>query len=538
MLFRFCNLCQKTLDTPLLNLRRCYKKAASNARQKRKVLETRSVLEEEYGPPIIACKRRSFNFYKGQVYSKHEKIPIASQAWKHPKSVGDHFFVYPDVKEDESKHNETAEYQSFRDFDIDPRIPKILEEHNITAPVTIQQLGIPEICSGYHSLLAAETGCGKTLTYAIPMINQILQWKNAVERDYNSPLGLIVTPSRELAVQIGNEIQKLAKPVGIITKTMIGGRTKKMLLNPPVVLIDILVASFGVISKMTTNRIYTLKFVRHVVLDEADALFHKTFEEKVQVFMKRIPLSNEHEVDANGFPTTAQLTLASATMPSRAANILGNIINLDYLKTISTDNLHRIPVLQKFMRVSGMQKPAELLKYIKPKVLAREPTIIFSNNNNTADWITLFLNENGIKVINLNGNMPLKIRQGKYAEFLNAKYMILSTTNAGSRGLDTVAVKHILNYEFPLETADYIHRCGRTGRLGSTKNCRVTNFISKPLEIDVVQKIERAIRRLRPIPIINLSKNRFEEDESFVPLPEKTHDELPIEDEEDTSIPF
>lgn len=114
--------------------------------------------------------------------------------------------------------------------------------------------------------------------------------------------------------------------------------------------------------------------------------------------------------------------------------------------------------MQKFMRLGSSQKPMELLKYIKPKVMNKQPVIVFSNQTSTSYWLYLFLRECGVEATNLNGDMSLYVRQGKYEEFLNGKTRVLSTTNAGSRGLDTIMVNHILNYDFPLDTSDYVHR--------------------------------------------------------------------------------
>lgn len=125
---------------------------------------------------------------------------------------------------------------------------------------------------------------------------------------------------------------------------------------------------------------------------------------------------------------------------------------------MSTDKVKKILVPQKFIRLGTSQKPAELLKYIKPKVSRKESVIIFSNKNSTCDFVSMFLNQNNIKTVHLNGSMKMIFRQGQYAKFRDGKCFVLSTTNAGSRGLDTVMTQHILNYEFPLDTSDYIHR--------------------------------------------------------------------------------
>lgn len=113
---------------------------------------------------------------------------------------------------------------------------------------------------------------------------------------------------------------------------------------------------------------------------------------------------------------------------------------------------------QKFIRVGPSDKPTELLKYIKPKVASKESVIIFSNNSTTCHWIYTFLNNSNIDTIKLSGDTSLYERQGQYAKFLSNRCWVLSATNAGSRGLDTTRVRHILNYEFPTATADYIHR--------------------------------------------------------------------------------
>lgn len=541
MLARFCNLCSKNLDTTFANLsKRC--KTTGNGRHRKKVV--RGIIpptDQKYGIPIITCKNSALNFYKGYSYPKHEKILLASSGWDHYKSSGDHFFLHPEIHKETKKREEESQendkFKSFHDFRLNPSIVGNLESLGISEPLYVQKLGIPPILDGNNTVLAAETGCGKTLAYLLPMMHKVLEWKQTAKRGSNSPLGLIVTPTRELAVQIGIELVKLSTNLGIRTKIITGGRTRKMMLNPSVQNVDILVGSFGVISKLTTNMIYKLDFVRYIVLDEADALFHESFEEKLKPFMSRVPVGYGQCPDFDELPNSAQLILASATMPQRISEILQNVVNVDSLKYVTTGMLHHILVQQKFMRMSPSKKVFELLKYVKPKVANKEQIIIFSNTNATSQWVSMFLNENDIKSINLNGTMPLYLRRGKYKEFLDGKCLVLSMTNAGSRGLDTVSVKHILNYEFPLDTSDYIHRCGRTGRVGSTGDSRVTNFISQPLEFVVVRKIEKAVRKMQPIPIVNVARGeevKEEEEVSYPPFEEEIIENL----EAEGSIPY
>ncbi|CAL7934685.1 unnamed protein product [Xylocopa violacea] len=431
MLFRFCRTGYRNIDTLLVNVSRRYAKAAANAR------------------------RNQNEAIDGDTCTKG-KPTLASHGWNHRKTKGDYFFIYP-YENDNSPANERvdASFETFRDFDLNPTVCNHLETMDIRKPLEIQNLGIPKILQGYNVLLAAETGCGKTLAYLLPLVTKIIAWKQTTERDMNCPLGLIITPSRELTVQIALVLIKLSKHLDINTKIITGGRTKKMMMDPPTGRVDVLVGYF-------------------------------------------------QETSENELPTTAQLVLSSATVPSRLENVLHNIVNLESLEHVTTKKLHTILVPQKFIKLIPSQKPMELLKYIKPKVLSKQRVIIFSNRNATSTWVYLFLQECGIKVTNLHGDMPLRVRRGKYGEFLNGKTMVLSTTNGGSRGLDTIMVNHILNYDFPLDTSAYIHRCGRTGREGTVGDCRVTNFITRSSEVAVVQKIEMAVRKMKPLPIFNL----------------------------------
>nr|XP_033338082.1 probable ATP-dependent RNA helicase DDX28 [Megalopta genalis] len=513
MLFRFCKLCCKNTNSSFVRFPRHYAKAAVNARntraRKKKVqLHDDELLESFKGKmKIIDCRRKVYDFYEGQTYSRKQIIPLASHGWNHRKSKGDYFTIYPYFDGDKDNANEEPIAKTFDDFNLAPALYNQLERFDIKAPLEVQQLGIPKVLSGNHTLLTAETGSGKTLAYLWPLMTQILRWKEVRKNSMNNPFVLILTPTRELAVQIGIEAIKWCKPLGITIKMITGGRTKLKILNPPVNNIDILVGSFGAISKLFTVGVYRKDLIRCVVLDEVDALFHETFEEKLKVLLRRLPIGY-HQESIDGFPNTVQLVLASATVPSRMENVLGDIININSLDHVTTGKLHKILVPQRFFRTIPSQKSVELLKYIKPKVAKKKSVIVFSNSTNTSYWLKLFLEECGVPTTNLHGDMSMRQRIGKYGEFLNGRTYVLSTTNAGSRGLNTVMVNHILNFDFPWDTASYIHRCGRTGRVGTYGDCKVTNFISRPKEIILTQKIEWAARKMKPIPIIDLDASK------------------------------
>ncbi|XP_069691815.1 probable ATP-dependent RNA helicase DDX28 [Periplaneta americana] len=453
----------------------------------------------------IICKRSEFNLHAGQHYSKFDDIPLASKGWHHRKSRGD-FFTIQSYRENPAVSTSSDIKSSFSDTGISEEITTILEEQHITSPTVIQSDGIPVILRGKNTLLTAETGCGKTLAYLLPMIHQILKWQPYLEdRRPNRPLGVVISPNRELANQIGEVASQFSKKLNFTTKILTGGHTKRKMLNPTFEPMDLLVATLGAVSKLTTTGIYNMGDTHHVVLDEADTLLDDSFNEKLCHFLKRFSFQFQGPSTPMVVPAGVQLTLVSATMPTSLPDILGNIVDTDSLQRVSSNQVHHLlpHVPQKFYRLGQSQKPAQLLAMVKQDVGRKHPIIIFSNKSSTCDWISMFLNENGVKCTNLNGSMPLAVREGKLKAFQTGEMDVLSCTDIGSRGINTIRVRHVINYDFPLYTADYIHRCGRTGRVGSMQGCHVSNFVATGREVELVQKIEIAARRGDALPNVN-----------------------------------
>lgn len=257
------------------------------------------------------------------------------------------------------------------------------------------------------------------------------------------------------------------------------------MMNPSFEDIDILVGSIGAISKLTTTGIFRMNEVKHVVLDEADALLEDGFNEKLSHFLKRFSFHDE-----------SRLVLASATMPTNTEDVFREIIDTDTLVKVVSDDLHKILpyVTQKFMRMSKADRPENLLRIVKTETAKKRPVIVFANKSTTSDYISIMLNDNNVNCLNINGDMLMKIREGRFRRFQDGEVDVVSTTDCIARGLNTVRARHIINFDFPLHVSDYIHRCGRIGRLGSNASCHITNFISSLSEIDLVRNIEKSAR--------------------------------------------
>ncbi|KAG5675535.1 hypothetical protein PVAND_005431 [Polypedilum vanderplanki] len=441
--------------------------------------------------PLITCKNSKLNLYlsdfKGGNQNEQDII-LASKGWQHYKAKGDYFIIH----QTRDASDILKEAQDYSSLGLNEKLVKNLEEkHDITKATKLQMDSIKEISHNSHVLLCAETGCGKTHAYLVPLIEKVLKLKQKEqlqedERRFNSPLVIILTPARELAEQIGKVASDLVEGLNINVKSVVGGSTKSKILNPTFEDIDILVGSIGVLSKLTTTGVYRIDQVSSVVLDESDTLLDDSFNEKISYYLRKFP-----------FHTTTQLILASATMPTSVENVFRSIIDTSTLKHVVGDDLHKILpyVTQEFHRMNKTGRPEKLLRIVKTEVEKKRPVIVFSNKTPTCDYISLFLNNNGINCVNVNGDMINKIREGRFDKFQNGEVNVLSTTDCLGRGINTIRAKHVINFDFPKYIADYIHRCGRIGRLGGlNNNCIVTNFISSLAELDLVRKIELAAR--------------------------------------------
>lgn len=413
---------------------------------------------------IISCYNKKLNFYKDQTYSNLDNIPLASKGWNHNKSHGDCFTIHPNIEDYDQPNIQ------FQDLNVNPKLIEVLNTEGITQATTFQSQAIPVVKSGKHTLLAAETGCGKTIAYLLPILENLIGMPC---EELNTPRALIIVPNRELAHQIGGVSKILADAVDKKVKVVTGGRTKKLMLNPEFSDVDLLIATPGAISKLSTVGIYKLNKVLHTVFDEADTLLDDSFLDRVETLTKRVLQS--------------QMIFTSATMP-RKFPVFFEPITQD-IQYVTSPRLHRplLNVTQKFIRLTRTGRPTYLLEIAKS---TKSPLLIFSNKNATCHWITMFLKEHNVKCTNINGDMNYYNRLEQWQQFLSGNVNILSATDVGSRGLDTTQVKEVLNFDFPLYASDYIHRVGRVGRLGSVPDCKITNFVAGPLEVKLVQDIE------------------------------------------------
>lgn len=465
----------------------------------KEALKTREVLISSRCPEKV--------WYRGQNYGKFEVVPLASQGWKNRRASPDHFTINRIEKNPAFGH--VQEGQDFKQLGLQPELIKTLNDLKITIPTNIQVAGVPIVLTGLNTLLSAETGNGKTLAYLLPVLQQLLQQRDQsgdlfADRPGNSPLVLIVTPGRELAKQTKAVCDSIAAPFGLSTELLLGqeGTTFRQIRDKKVTHCDILVATFGILAKLVQGEVVRTSYLRHIILDEVDTLFDDSFKRMMTRFLRRIPLRCGEDPTTTG----AQLLMVGATIPRSLDSVLEDVVDLESIERVTTKTIHRVlpHVTHRFFRLTSTQKFEKILDIAKQADKNERPTLIFCNTTETVDWLGLTCKKNGISCGHIGRKTSIERRDAMFEDFVSGKTNVLTCTDVISRGLDTKLVEHVINYDFPTFLSDYIHRCGRVGRVGSRCNTPlVTNFINKPYEAESVQKIEYSVRRMMALPNID-----------------------------------
>jgi len=463
-------------------------------------------------PTLISCRRQELNHKAGQQYGTLDTVALATQGWKNRKSFGDYFSINPIMANKATSFTDKLGYTpTFNQLQLHPQLVEALNSCGFKKLTNIQHEALPAMLDHdtkvLHNLIAAETGNGKTLCFLVPVLQAIMDIKGQpdnrtdLKRPYNSPLSVIVAPSRELATQIGDVARQLGSLLGIKVHTALGGSIHSKLANYPREHVDIVVGSFGGLAKFFSQGLYSHKFVTEIVLDEIDTLLDDTFKEGIITFLRKFGTS------AHSLSAGVRIIMTGATFPSNFDNYMGEVIDTQDIKKISTNQIHRLQFYtpQKFIRTSPSTKLETLKTILEKDVSKKKKVLIFSNKASTADYLKFYLNENHFKCLSFDQNVHWRNRAKHLHSFYHGEINILSATDLASRGLDTTLVDHVINYDFPLNAADYIHRSGRVGRVGGIGSGHVTSLVDNPLGIEVLQRMEYAVRK--NIEIHNVNNN-------------------------------
>lgn len=355
----------------------------------------------------------------------------------------------------------------FLEFELKDKIIKGIVELGFNTPSPIQKDSIPLILNGHDLIAQAQTGTGKTAAFSIPILNML---KNNSEIE-----ALIITPTRELAIQISDEIFKLGKFLRTKTICVYGGQSIKRqieLLNKKP---QVMVATPGrLLDHLKNNRIKRFN-PKIVVLDESDEMLDMGFLDSIEKIFRFIPRDR-------------QTLLFSATMPTPIKNLANKILNNPKSVKIATESIANADIEQKYYIINENERDDAITRLID--VIAPQKSIIFTRMKKEADKLSNFLTSKGYKSVCLHGDMEQRERQTAIKSFKENKANILVATDVASRGLDISDVSHVFNYHMPLNPESYVHRIGRTGRAGK-KGMAIT--LVTPLEFRDLKRIKERI---------------------------------------------
>lgn len=359
---------------------------------------------------------------------------------------------------------------NFKDLGISRDLEIILNKNGIKIPTAVQEKSIPEIVKGRDVIAQAQTGTGKTLAFLLPIIDAIDESRSEIQ-------GLIVTPTRELAIQITNEIKKLTKDREINLLSAYGGQDVEKQINKLKKGIHIVVATPGRLLDHLRRGSLNLGKLNYLVLDEADEMLNMGFlndiSEIISVTSKK-----------------RQTMLFSATIPNEVRSLgrrfMINPVNIE----IENKNVTLEQIDQLIVETRDEDKIGEVIKIIR----SENPylAMVFCRTKKTVSYLFGELKKNKIEVGELHGDLSQAKRERVIKDFREAKLQVLVATDIAARGLDIEGVTHVINYDIPSDVESYIHRIGRTGRIGN--DGKAITLVTKRDE-DNLAMIERKIKK-------------------------------------------
>lgn len=339
----------------------------------------------------------------------------------------------------------------FESLGVGGTLRRALTDVGYTVPTPIQSQAIPQLLRGKDLLGIAQTGTGKTAAFALPLL-QRLDDEDAPARP-RRPRALVLAPTRELALQIHEELTKLGRYTELRHTFIIGGVGQNPQIKALAKGVDVLVATPGRLLDLGSQRHVDLSDVSVLVLDEADRLLDMGFVRDV----KRIVAQT---------PKDRQSLLFSATMPNEVAALAREILRDPIRVDVSPKQMTVKEVDQRVVMVDNGDKQRMLEHLLRDDEVSR--AIVFTRTKHGANKVARKLEGAGIGAEAIHGNKSQNARQRALQNFKNGDAWVLVATDIAARGIDIDAVSHVFNYELPHEPESYVHRIGRTGRAGAS----------------------------------------------------------------------
>jgi len=391
----------------------------------------------------------------------------------------------------------------FEDLKITAPLLKALQDENYTSPTSIQAKAIPLILEHRDVLGSAQTGTGKTAAFAIPILQHLHQ--AGAQGGKRKIRALVVTPTRELAIQIGESFNTYGKYTDIRNTVIFGGvkqRAQEVALRKG---IDVLVATPGRLLDLLDQGILTLRYIDYFVLDEADRMLDMGFIHDIRKLLELLPQKR-------------QSLFFSATMPKNIVDLSRKILQ-NPAKVAVNPVSSTADTIQQYLYYTNKKTKNDLLLHILQDE-QMDQVLLFARTKHGADRVARTLKQKNIASAAIHGDKSQNQRQRSLKQFKEGSVRVLVATDIAARGIDIDKLRFVINYDVPNEAETYVHRIGRSGRAGEEG---VAISMCEPEENDYVRDIERLIKhRIEPVkqhpypqtdkPMTNSEKKAFEKE--------------------------
>jgi ATP-dependent RNA helicase RhlE len=370
---------------------------------------------------------------------------------------------------------------TFNDLKIIPSILKALSKENYTAPTPIQEQAIPPVLAGRDLFGCAQTGTGKTAAFALPIIQRLSEQQQPKANSQRRVRSLILTPTRELALQIFENIQAYSRFTELRSTAIVGGVSQQAQERSLEQGTDIIIATPGRLIDLMNQKRVDLQHVQILVLDEADRMLDMGFIHDVKKIIAKMP-------------SQRQTLFFSATMPPEISKLVKSLL-VNPVKVEVTPASSTVDRITQSVYMVDKPNKLHLLKHLlQDQTIAS--ALVFTRTKHGADRVARGLAKMNITAQAIHGNKSQTARQTALSNFKSGATRVMVATDIAARGIDIEELSHVINFNLPNISETYVHRIGRTGRAGLSG---VAISFCETEEIPYLKDIEKLIKKAIPV---------------------------------------